>query len=102
MVSADVGVGFSAELVQQMARLGAANASTTSGEEFGQKVAEVERMLREMKERSLAGQEELARREHEEAQKCESISMARGCPDPAGSGCSWLGAHTDTAHHGRV
>ncbi|RMB95824.1 hypothetical protein DUI87_27938 [Hirundo rustica rustica] len=58
-----------ADLVRQMARLGAANASTASGEEFRQKVAEVERMLREMKERSLGAQEELARREHEEAQK---------------------------------
>uniref|UniRef100_H0ZBT3 Laminin subunit alpha 5 n=1 Tax=Taeniopygia guttata TaxID=59729 RepID=H0ZBT3_TAEGU len=59
----------SVNLVQQMARLGAANASTTSGKEFRQKLAEVERMLREMKERSLGAQEELARREHEEAQK---------------------------------
>ncbi|XP_039575088.1 laminin subunit alpha-5 isoform X1 [Passer montanus] len=58
-----------AELVRQMARFGADNASTTSGEEFRQKLAEVERMLREMKERSLGAQEELARREHEEAQK---------------------------------
>lgn len=82
----DPGVGFSADLVQQMARLGAANASTTSGEEFRQKLAEVERMLREMKERSLGAQEELARREHEEAQKCESSSVAQGCPGPAGSG----------------
>uniref|UniRef100_A0A8C3NPG6 Laminin subunit alpha 5 n=1 Tax=Cyanoderma ruficeps TaxID=181631 RepID=A0A8C3NPG6_9PASS len=63
------GCGFSADLVRQMDRLGAANATTASGEEFRQKVAEVERMLREMKERSLAAQEELARREHEEAQK---------------------------------
>ncbi|KAM9371956.1 LOW QUALITY PROTEIN: laminin subunit alpha-5 [Phaethornis superciliosus] len=58
-----------ADLVQQMARLGAANASTTSTEEFRQKMAEVERMLREMKERSLGSQEELARQEQEEAQK---------------------------------
>uniref|UniRef100_A0A8C3MQ95 Laminin subunit alpha-5 n=1 Tax=Geospiza parvula TaxID=87175 RepID=A0A8C3MQ95_GEOPR len=58
-----------AELVRQMARFGAENASTTSGEEFRQKLAEVERMLREMKERSLGAQEELARREHEEAKK---------------------------------
>ncbi|XP_010157177.1 PREDICTED: laminin subunit alpha-5-like, partial [Eurypyga helias] len=58
-----------ADLVQQMARFGAANASTTSTEEFRRKMAEVERMLREMKERSLGSQEELARREHEEAQK---------------------------------
>uniref|UniRef100_A0A8C9UHH5 Laminin subunit alpha 5 n=1 Tax=Serinus canaria TaxID=9135 RepID=A0A8C9UHH5_SERCA len=57
------------ELLRQMARFGAENASTTSGEEFRQKLAEVERMLREMKERSLGAQEELARREHEEAQK---------------------------------
>ncbi|PKU36259.1 laminin subunit alpha-5 [Limosa lapponica baueri] len=56
-------------LVRQMARFGAANASTTSTEEFRQKMAEVERMLREMKERSLGSQEELARHEHEEAQK---------------------------------
>uniref|UniRef100_A0A8D2NNY2 Laminin subunit alpha 5 n=1 Tax=Zosterops lateralis melanops TaxID=1220523 RepID=A0A8D2NNY2_ZOSLA len=63
------GCGFSADLVRQMDRFGAANASTASGEEFRQKVAEVERMLREMKQRSLAAQEELARREHEEAQK---------------------------------
>uniref|UniRef100_A0A663MV19 Laminin subunit alpha 5 n=1 Tax=Athene cunicularia TaxID=194338 RepID=A0A663MV19_ATHCN len=60
---------FSADLVRQMVRFGAANASTTSTEEFRQKMAEVERMLREMKERSLGSQEELARREHEEAQK---------------------------------
>uniref|UniRef100_A0A8C9UHG8 Laminin subunit alpha-5 n=1 Tax=Serinus canaria TaxID=9135 RepID=A0A8C9UHG8_SERCA len=65
----DGGVGFPAELLRQMARFGAENASTTSGEEFRQKLAEVERMLREMKERSLGAQEELARREHEEAQK---------------------------------
>lgn len=65
-----------------MARFGAANASTASGEEFWQKVAEVERMLREMKERSLRAQEELAQREHQEAQKCEST----GLPGPAGSG----------------
>ncbi|XP_026718104.1 laminin subunit alpha-5 [Athene cunicularia] len=58
-----------ADLVRQMVRFGAANASTTSTEEFRQKMAEVERMLREMKERSLGSQEELARREHEEAQK---------------------------------
>ncbi|XP_008933523.1 PREDICTED: laminin subunit alpha-5-like, partial [Merops nubicus] len=58
-----------ADLVQQMARFGAANTTTTSTEEFRQKMAEVERMLREMKERSLGSQEELARREHEEAQK---------------------------------
>lgn len=58
-----------------MARLGTANASTTSTEEFRQKMAEVERMLREMKERNLGSQEELARREHEEAQKCESGSV---------------------------
>ncbi|OXB78457.1 UNVERIFIED_CONTAM: hypothetical protein H355_007487 [Colinus virginianus] len=57
------------DLVWQMARFGAANASTTSTEEFRQKMAEVERMLREMKERSLGSQEELARREHREAQK---------------------------------
>lgn len=69
-------LGFSADLVRQMARFGAANASTTSTEEFRQKMAEVERMLREMKERSLGSQEELARREHEEAQKCESSSVA--------------------------
>lgn len=62
-----------------MARFGAANASTASGEEFRQKVAEVERMLREMKERSLRAQEELAQHEHEEAQKCESSSVAQGC-----------------------
>lgn len=68
---------FSADLLRQMARFGAANASTTSTEEFRQKMAEVERMLREMKERSLGSQEELARREHEEAQKCESDSVAR-------------------------
>lgn len=61
-----------------MATFGAANASTTSTEEFRQKMAEVERMLREMKERSLAGQEELARREHREAQKCECGLAARG------------------------
>lgn len=97
-----LGVGFSADLVRQMTRFGAANTSTTSGEEFRQKLAEVERMLREMKERSLGAQEELARREHEEAQKCECSSVAQGCPDPAGSGYSWLGAHADTAHHGRV
>uniref|UniRef100_A0A8B9U3Z8 Laminin subunit alpha 5 n=1 Tax=Anas zonorhyncha TaxID=75864 RepID=A0A8B9U3Z8_9AVES len=60
---------FSADLVRQMAQFGAANASTTSTEEFRQKMAEVERMLREMKERNLGSQEELARREHEEAQK---------------------------------
>ncbi|XP_030319126.1 laminin subunit alpha-5 isoform X3 [Calypte anna] len=58
-----------ADLVQQVARIGAANASTTSTEEFRQKMAEVERMLREMKERSLGSQEELARNEQEEAQK---------------------------------
>ncbi|KAF2978342.1 hypothetical protein EK904_004374 [Melospiza melodia maxima] len=58
-----------AELVRQKARIGAENASTTSAEEFRQKLAEVERMLREMKERSLGAQEELARREHEEAKK---------------------------------
>uniref|UniRef100_A0A8C3D588 Laminin subunit alpha 5 n=1 Tax=Corvus moneduloides TaxID=1196302 RepID=A0A8C3D588_CORMO len=57
------------DLVRQMARFGAANTSTTSSEELRQKLAEVERMLREMKERSLGAQEELARREHEEAQK---------------------------------
>nr|XP_047930545.1 laminin subunit alpha-5 isoform X4 [Anser cygnoides] len=57
------------DLVRQMAKFGAANASTTSTEEFRQKMAEVERMLREMKERNLGSQEELARREHEEAQK---------------------------------
>lgn len=68
---------FSTDLVRQMARLGAANASTTSTEEFRQKMAEVERMLREMKERSLGSQEELARREHEEAQKRESDSVAQ-------------------------
>lgn len=79
-------MGFSADLVWQMSRFGAANTSTTSSEEFRQKVAEVERMLREMKEKSLGAQEELARREHEEAQKCESSSVAQGCPDPAGSG----------------
>uniref|UniRef100_A0A8C3LL69 Laminin subunit alpha-5 n=1 Tax=Chrysolophus pictus TaxID=9089 RepID=A0A8C3LL69_CHRPC len=56
-------------LQHRMATFGAANTSTTSTEEFRQKMAEVERMLREMKERSLGGQEELARREHEEAQK---------------------------------
>lgn len=67
---------FSADLVRQMARFGAANTSTTSTEEFRQKMAEVERMLREMKERSLGSQEELARHEHEEAQKCESSSVA--------------------------
>lgn len=89
-------VGFSAELVRQMARFGAENASTTSGEEFRQKLAEVERMLREMKERSLGAQEELARREHEEAKKCESSSAAQGCPGPAGSGLE------PAAHHGRV
>ncbi|XP_054701379.1 laminin subunit alpha-5 [Grus americana] len=58
-----------ADLVRQMATFGAANTSTTSTEEFRQKMAEVERMLREMKERSLGSQEELARREQEEAQK---------------------------------
>ncbi|XP_057256839.1 laminin subunit alpha-5 isoform X1 [Pezoporus wallicus] len=58
-----------ADLMRQMARFGTANTSTTSTEEFRQKMAEVERMLREMKERSLGSQEELARREHEEAQK---------------------------------
>uniref|UniRef100_A0A8B9U440 Laminin subunit alpha 5 n=1 Tax=Anas zonorhyncha TaxID=75864 RepID=A0A8B9U440_9AVES len=63
------GLDFSADLVRQMAQFGAANASTTSTEEFRQKMAEVERMLREMKERNLGSQEELARREHEEAQK---------------------------------
>lgn len=79
-----------------MDRFGAANASTASGEEFRQKVAEVERMLREMKQRSLAAQEELARREHEEAQKCESSSgLPRSC-------WVWFGAHTETAHHGHV
>ncbi|OXB67886.1 hypothetical protein ASZ78_005568 [Callipepla squamata] len=57
------------DLVWQTARFGAANTSTTSTEEFRQKMAEVERMLREMKERSLGNQEELARREHREAQK---------------------------------
>uniref|UniRef100_A0A8B9SV76 Laminin subunit alpha 5 n=1 Tax=Anas platyrhynchos TaxID=8839 RepID=A0A8B9SV76_ANAPL len=63
------GLDFSADLVRQMAKFGEANASTTSTEEFRQKMAEVERMLREMKERNLGSQEELARREHEEAQK---------------------------------
>uniref|UniRef100_A0A8C3D650 Laminin subunit alpha 5 n=1 Tax=Corvus moneduloides TaxID=1196302 RepID=A0A8C3D650_CORMO len=56
-------------LVQAGWMFGAANTSTTSSEELRQKLAEVERMLREMKERSLGAQEELARREHEEAQK---------------------------------
>uniref|UniRef100_A0A8C4TQL5 Laminin subunit alpha 5 n=1 Tax=Falco tinnunculus TaxID=100819 RepID=A0A8C4TQL5_FALTI len=61
---------FSADLVRQMARFGVANATTTTTtEEFRQKMAEVERMLREMKERSLGSQAELARHEHEEAQK---------------------------------
>lgn len=71
------GLDFSADLVRQMAKFGEANASTTSTEEFRQKMAEVERMLREMKERNLGSQEELARREHEEAQKCESSSEAQ-------------------------
>lgn len=66
---------FSADLVRQTARFGAANASTASTEELRQKMAEVERMLREMKERSLGSQEELARRELEEAQKRESGSV---------------------------
>lgn len=61
-----------------MATFGAANTSTTSTEEFRQKMAEVERMLREMKQRSLGGQEELARREHKEAQKCECGLAAQG------------------------
>lgn len=74
MLTGDLDV--SADLVRQMARFGAANTSTTSTEEFRQKMAEVERMLREMKERSLGSREELARREHEEAQKCESGSVA--------------------------
>lgn len=83
------GLDFSADLVQQMAKFGAANASTTSTEEFRQKMAEVERMLREMKERNLGSQEELARREHEEAQKRESSSEAQdSCADPAWFGCS--------------
>lgn len=72
LVNANEDLDFPADLVQQMARFGAANASTTSTEEFRQKMAEVERMLREMKERNLGSQEELARREHEEARKCES------------------------------
>lgn len=79
-----------------MDRFGAANASTASGEEFRQKVAEVERMLREMKQRSLAAQEELAQREHEEAQKCESSSGAAQIL----LGLAW--SPTETAHHGHV
>ncbi|NWI21159.1 LAMA5 protein, partial [Crypturellus soui] len=57
------------DLLQQMAKFGTANASTTSTEEFRQKVAEVERMLKEMKERSFGSHEALARHEREEAQK---------------------------------
>ncbi|XP_010217993.1 PREDICTED: laminin subunit alpha-5 [Tinamus guttatus] len=58
-----------AELLQQMAKFGTANTSTTSSEEFRQKLAEVERIMKEMKERSFSSHEGLARREREEAQK---------------------------------
>jgi len=97
---------FSADLVRQMATFGAGNTSTTSTEEFRQKAAEVERMLREMKERSLGSQEELARREHEEAQKCESGSVAwdgaaRTRLGPAVLD-AWPGAHGTATHYGHV
>uniref|UniRef100_A0A8C8RBX0 Laminin subunit alpha-5 n=1 Tax=Pelusios castaneus TaxID=367368 RepID=A0A8C8RBX0_9SAUR len=57
------------DLVQQIDKLGTADLSTASSEEFWQKMAEVERMLKEMKERDFNSQKEVAEREHEKAQK---------------------------------
>uniref|UniRef100_A0A8C3RW26 Laminin subunit alpha-5 n=1 Tax=Chelydra serpentina TaxID=8475 RepID=A0A8C3RW26_CHESE len=52
-----------------MDTLGTADLSTASSEEFWQKMAEVERMLKEMKERDFLSQKGVAEREHEKAQK---------------------------------
>ncbi|CAM4653046.1 unnamed protein product [Caretta caretta] len=58
-----------ADLVHQMDKLGTADISMASSEEFWQKMAEVERMLKEMKERDFLSQKGVAEREHEKAQK---------------------------------
>ena len=49
----------------------AANASATSTEEFRQKMAEVDAMLRHMKAMDFSFQRATAVEEHNEAQKCE-------------------------------
>ncbi|XP_059569197.1 laminin subunit alpha-5 isoform X3 [Alligator mississippiensis] len=57
------------ELGHQMDMFGTGNVSATSTEEFRQKMAEVERMLKEMRERDFSSQRGLAENEEEEAQK---------------------------------
>uniref|UniRef100_A0A452HN43 Laminin subunit alpha-5 n=1 Tax=Gopherus agassizii TaxID=38772 RepID=A0A452HN43_9SAUR len=52
-----------------MDKLGTADLSTASSEEFWQKMAEVQRMLKEMKERDFLSQKGVAEHEHEKAQK---------------------------------
>lgn len=54
-----------------MDMFGTGNVSATSTEEFRQKMAEVERMLKEMRERDFSSQRGLAENEEEEAQKCK-------------------------------
>lgn len=62
-------MAFPADLVHQMDKLGTADTSMASSEEFWQKMAEVEKMLKEMKERDFFSQKGVAEREHEKAQK---------------------------------
>lgn len=61
-----------------METVATANASAASKEEFRQKLAEVDVMLRHMKSRDFSIQRAVAAEEHEEAQKCEYNGNSKG------------------------
>lgn len=65
------GAMFCIDLVYQMEIFATTNASATSTEEFRQKLAEVDAMLRHMKAVDFSFQRATAAEEYNEAQKCE-------------------------------
>lgn len=59
-------------LINQLSKIGSSNTSNvTSTEEFRQIMTDVEKMLREMRDKDFRYAKDLAGKEHEEGKKCK-------------------------------